>query len=69
LRTTVHCPCRFGDPALARTLVNLIGAWDRAQRPATTGLQVTVYPMEIGYSPSRGELVIDKRWSRLILRW
>jgi protein-L-isoaspartate(D-aspartate) O-methyltransferase len=59
----------FGDAALARALVDLIGAWDRAHRPATSGLRVTVFPLESGYSPSPDELVIDKRWSRLVLRW
>ena len=59
----------FGDLALARALVDLIGAWDGAHRPATSDLRVTVYPMERPYSPSRDELVIDKRWSRLVLRW
>lgn len=59
----------FGDAGLARALADLIGAWDRARRPATSGLRITVYPLESGYSPSRGEFVIDKRWSRIVLRW
>ncbi len=60
----------FGyDVGLADRLLDLVSAWNDAGRPGTEGLRISAYPMEGTYYPSAGELVIDKRWSRLVLSW
>ena len=62
---------QFGaDEALARRLVEHIRAWDAAGRPSTEGLRVRACPMDTGYVPaSKGEIVVEKRWTRLVLDW
>lgn len=55
--------------SVVRGLTDLIRAWHEAGRPETAGLSVVAYPGDGEYRPSAGELVIDKRWSRLVLAW
>ncbi|MGQ0551285.1 MAG: methyltransferase, FxLD system [Armatimonadota bacterium] len=60
----------FGpDEALAERVIEHVKSWDAAGRPAPKELRIRVYPKEAGYRPSDGELVVDKRWSRVILDW
>ena len=61
---------RFGpDEQLAERLIEHLSAWERAGRPSTTGLRIRAYPQEVPYAPSAGEIMIAKRWTRLILDW
>ena len=57
------------DAETGRRLADLIRAWDQAGRPGTEGLSITAYPIEATYDRAPGELVIDKRRSRLVLSW
>jgi len=60
----------FGpDDALADRTIDHIRAWDAAGRPSKEGLRIRAYPKEAGYRPAGGEVVVDKRWSRLVLDW
>jgi protein-L-isoaspartate(D-aspartate) O-methyltransferase len=59
----------FGDGALSKALVDLISSWDCAGRRGTDGLRIVAYPIDGDYSPSPGQFVIDRRWSRLVLSW
>jgi protein-L-isoaspartate(D-aspartate) O-methyltransferase len=62
---------QFGaDEAPARRLVDHVRAWDAAGRPSTDRLRVCAYPRVDG-APSqvvRG-IVIEKKWTRLVLDW
>jgi hypothetical protein len=62
---------QFGaDEALARRLIDHIRTWDAAGRPSTGGLRVRAYRRETGCVPLRdNEIVIEKRWTRLVLDW
>jgi hypothetical protein len=61
---------RFGpDEQLAERLIEHLSAWERAVRPSTTGLRIRAYPQEVPYTPSVGEIIIAKRWTRLVLDW
>lgn len=59
----------FGDGELTRGLIDLVCAWDAAGRPGTSDLRAVAYPAGARYDPSPGGVVIDKRWSRLVLSW
>jgi len=60
----------FGpDDALADRIVEHIRAWDAAGRPSKEGLRIRAYPKDAGYRPADGEVVVDKRWSKLVLDW
>jgi protein-L-isoaspartate(D-aspartate) O-methyltransferase len=63
---------QFGaDEALARRLVDHIGAWDAAGRPSTGGMRVRVYRKEADHAPVEEEagVVVEKQWTRLVLDW
>jgi protein-L-isoaspartate(D-aspartate) O-methyltransferase len=57
------------DEALAHRLVEHVAAWDAAGRPSTRGLRIRALPRDAEYLPSGGEVVIEKRWTRLVLDW
>jgi protein-L-isoaspartate(D-aspartate) O-methyltransferase len=61
----------FGsDEARARRLVEHVAAWDAAGRPSTRTLRIRALPRDADYVPSSAsELVIEKRWTRLVLDW
>jgi protein-L-isoaspartate(D-aspartate) O-methyltransferase len=61
---------RFGpDEQLAERLIEHLSSWERAGRPSTTGLRIRAYPQEVPSTPSVGEIIITKRWTRLVLDW
>jgi protein-L-isoaspartate(D-aspartate) O-methyltransferase len=61
---------RFGpDEQLAERLIEHLSAWERAGRPSTMGLRIRAYPQEVPYTPSVSEIIIAKRWTRLVLDW
>lgn len=57
------------DDGLAARVVERIRAWDAAGRPSRQGMRIRAYPRDTEYVASEGELVVDKRWSRLVLDW
>lgn len=57
------------DNALADRVIGRIKEWDATGRPSRKGLRIRVYPKKTWFAPSSGELVVDKRWSRLIIDW
>ena len=61
---------QFGpDESLAQRLVARIQAWDAAGRPSSDGVRVRAYPRDSDYVPSEGEFVVEKKWTRLVLKW
>ena len=62
---------QFGsDESQARRLVDHVRAWDVAGRPSTDGLRVRAYRQEAEPVPlEEGDIVIEKRWTRLVLDW
>lgn len=59
----------FGDAALTDRVLGQVRAWDAAHRRGTEGLRARAYPIDLPYVPSAGELVVPKRWTRLVLDW
>jgi protein-L-isoaspartate(D-aspartate) O-methyltransferase len=63
-----RCGAAEGE-ALARRLIEHVTAWDAAGRPSTQGMRIRAYPAEADYAPAPDEIVIPKRWTRLVLDW
>src|SRR5207245_11282105 len=40
-------------------------AWDGAGRPGAAGLRIRALPIDVGYTPTAQEQVVEKRWTRL----
>ena len=61
----------FGqDDGIAQRLADQIIAWDKAGRPSGEGsLRVRAYPKDNDYLPAEDDLVIDKRWTQLVINW
>jgi protein-L-isoaspartate(D-aspartate) O-methyltransferase len=61
---------QFGpDESLARRLVARVRAWDAAGRPSSAGLRVRAYHRDIDCVPSERDIVVEKRWTWLVLDW
>jgi protein-L-isoaspartate(D-aspartate) O-methyltransferase len=61
---------QFGTASsLARRLIVPVQAWEAAGRPASDGLRVRAYRRDAGHVPAEGEIVVEKRWTRLVLDW
>jgi hypothetical protein len=64
------CVRQFGpDESLAQRLIALIQAWDGAGRPSSDRLHIRAYRKDRDYVPSEGEIVVEKRWTQLVLDW
>jgi protein-L-isoaspartate(D-aspartate) O-methyltransferase len=61
--------------ALAEHMLAQLVAWNIAGRPNvagflnTGGLHIKVYPPDADYTPTEKEMVIEKKWTKLVLRW
>jgi len=61
---------QFGaDGSLAQRLIAQIQAWDAAGCPSSDGLRIRAYRKDCDYVPSEGEIVVEKRWTQLVLDW
>jgi hypothetical protein len=61
---------RFGpDEQLAERLREYLVAWEITGRPSSATCRIRVYPQEALYVPQASEMVVAKRWSKLILDW
>jgi protein-L-isoaspartate(D-aspartate) O-methyltransferase len=56
----------LGAERIAEELAGHVATWDEAGRPGTSGLTIDAYPAG---SDVTGELVIDKKYVRLVLTW
>jgi protein-L-isoaspartate(D-aspartate) O-methyltransferase len=61
---------QFGeDGSLATRLIAQIQAWDAAGRPSSDGMRIRAYRRDCDIVPSEGEIVVEKRWTKLVLDW
>ncbi len=54
---------------LAAELLALLQRWESAGRPSSEDLRIRVYRAAAGYEPAGDEVVMDRRYSRLVLAW
>ena len=61
---------QFGsDESPVHRFIAQIQAWDAAGRPSFEGMRIRAYPKDSEYSPSDGEFVIEKQWTKLVIEW
>jgi protein-L-isoaspartate(D-aspartate) O-methyltransferase len=61
---------QFGpDKSISQRLRTQIHAWQAAGSPATESMQIRAYRRNFGYEPSENEAVLEKEWTRLVIRW
>lgn len=61
---------QFGpDETIAKRLVSQIQAWSAAGRPSSEGMHIRAYRVNSAHTPSEGEYVIEKPWTKLVLEW
>jgi protein-L-isoaspartate(D-aspartate) O-methyltransferase len=60
----------IGTERIAEDLAAHVAAWDEAGRPGSAGLVIDAYPIGgDSIAAATGELVIDKKYVRLVLTW
>ncbi len=57
------------DASIAERLIAQIKAWDAAGPPSSGEMHVRVYPKDVEYKPSKGEYLIEKQWTKLVIEW
>jgi protein-L-isoaspartate(D-aspartate) O-methyltransferase len=50
-------------------LLSVLAAWDSAGRPTNSSLRLRVYGANYAYAALPGEVVVPKRWTRLVIDW
>lgn len=58
-----------GDDGPTRRVLDRIAAWEARGRPGADGLRIRAFPIGVAHDPSPGEIVVPKRWTRLVLDW
>jgi hypothetical protein len=53
----------------ARRLLKIIQDWDQAGKPASAALRLRAIPAEIDYSPTQGEYLLEKPWTKFVVRY
>jgi protein-L-isoaspartate(D-aspartate) O-methyltransferase len=54
---------------LARQLAGRVSAWDELGRPRVSDLSVIAYPLPTPVAPRPGQVILDRRRTRLALSW
>ncbi len=61
----------FGSrgPGLAGRLAGQVVAWDGLDRPGTSDLSLRAYPLDTPADALPGQVILDRRYTRLVLSW
>ena len=57
------------DRGAAERLVGHISAWEAAGRPSISDIRITMLPIATPYQPTDTEIVVPKRWNKLVVRF
>ena len=57
------------DHGVAERLLGHISAWEAAGRPSISDIRITVLPMDTPYQPVDDEIMVPKRWNKLVIRF
>jgi hypothetical protein len=58
-----------GAESLAGQVQQVLKDWDAVGRPLDVDVEIRAYPRERNAEALPGEVVVDQRWTRFILRW
>ncbi len=53
----------------ARRLLKIIQGWDQAGKPASASSHLRAIPAEIEYSPTQGEYLLNKPWTKSVISY
>jgi protein-L-isoaspartate(D-aspartate) O-methyltransferase len=53
----------------AQHLLDLLASWDFAGRPSSSRLRLRVYRPDFPYQLAPGEVLVQKRWTQLVVDW
>jgi len=61
---------QFGqDRSISERLAAQIRAWKASGSPPSERMKIRAYRGDSDYSPSEGEVVLEKQWTKLIIEW
>jgi hypothetical protein len=61
---------QFGpDKSISQRLLAQIQAWQAIGSPSSESMQIRAYRRDYDYSPSEGEVVLEKEWTKLVVQW
>ena len=55
------------DRDVAERLMGHVSAWEAAGRPSISDIRITVLPMDTPYQPVDNEIMVPKRWNKLVV--
>jgi protein-L-isoaspartate(D-aspartate) O-methyltransferase len=61
---------QFGsDESITQRLLNQIETWKSRGSPASEKMRVRAYPNDTDYKPSTDEIVLEKQWTKFVIKW
>jgi protein-L-isoaspartate(D-aspartate) O-methyltransferase len=57
------------DDSGAKQLLAHIQSWKAAGSPTSNSMHIQVYPKNAAYQPGEDEVLLEKKWTRLAIRW
>lgn len=61
---------QFGtDESAAQRLLSIIREWKTTGSPSSNNMHIRAYPKDFDYKPAKGEILLEKKWTRLIIEW
>ena len=61
---------QFGpDESTAQRLIAQIQRWNAVGRSSSSSMHIRAYPKDFEYTPSKGEYVLEKQWTNLVVGW
>ena len=54
---------------VSQEMLDLLVSWDKAGRPSGSRLRVRIYGPEASYDLAPGEVLVPKRWTRMVVDW
>jgi protein-L-isoaspartate(D-aspartate) O-methyltransferase len=61
---------QFGpDESTTQRLIAQIQRWNAAGRSSSGSMHIRAYPKDFEYTPSEGEYVLEKQWTKLVVEW
>lgn len=62
--------CNYGQQVVAaQRLMTHLKRWDAVGRPSIVKSKMRVYPLDAPYKARSNELVLPKKWHKLVIRW
>jgi protein-L-isoaspartate(D-aspartate) O-methyltransferase len=57
------------DESAAQQLLAMVHSWKAAGSPSSSNMHIRAYPGNADYQPAGDEVMLEKKWTRLAIRW